>query len=246
SVHGVWRGGGAARSADSPGPRGDSIRRAPSAGAPPARSLLSAWPSDRATSAGRGRGGGRVRLSKCAQRACPRSGAGNRAARRRAERADGARVRAGEGEALRGCGRLKREGGGGAHGKRVFAPARASARRRHRRAGAGHLPFASRALPAARDERLKAAQGDRLHLHRRSAVARLPARRGSGRMIAALRGVVLEKNQSEAILDANGVGYRVHFSLLTAARLPDEGQPVKVRIRTVVREDALELFGFLS
>ncbi|HME91234.1 MAG TPA: Holliday junction branch migration protein RuvA [Myxococcaceae bacterium] len=65
-------------------------------------------------------------------------------------------------------------------------------------------------------------------------------------MIAALRGVVLEKNQSEAILDSNGVGYRVHFSLLTAARLPDEGQPVKVRIRTVVREDALELFGFLS
>jgi Holliday junction DNA helicase RuvA len=30
------------------------------------------------------------------------------------------------------------------------------------------------------------------------------------------------------------------------ARLPEEGQPIKVRIRTVVREDALELFGFLT
>ncbi len=65
-------------------------------------------------------------------------------------------------------------------------------------------------------------------------------------MIAALRGVVLEKNQSDAILDVNGVGYRVHFSLLTLPRLPGEDQPVAVRIRTVVREDALELFGFLT
>ena len=48
------------------------------------------------------------------------------------------------------------------------------------------------------------------------------------------------------MIDVNGVGYRVFFSLLTLARLPDEGQSVKVRVRTVVREDALDLFGFLS
>jgi Holliday junction DNA helicase RuvA len=65
-------------------------------------------------------------------------------------------------------------------------------------------------------------------------------------MIAALRGVVLEKNLNDAVLDVNGVGYRVFFSLLTLSRLPDEGQAVSVRIRTVVREDALELYGFLS
>src|SRR5712692_6877801 len=65
-------------------------------------------------------------------------------------------------------------------------------------------------------------------------------------MIAALRGLVLEKNLNDAVLDVNGVGYRVHFSLLTLSRLPDEGQPIKVRVRTVVREDALELFGFLA
>jgi holliday junction DNA helicase RuvA len=65
-------------------------------------------------------------------------------------------------------------------------------------------------------------------------------------MIAQLRGAVVEKNLSDAVVDVNGVGYRVHFSLLTLARLPEEGQPVRIRVRTVVREDALDLFGFLS
>ncbi len=65
-------------------------------------------------------------------------------------------------------------------------------------------------------------------------------------MIAQLRGVVVEKNLADAVVDVNGVGYRVHFSLLTLARLPEEGQPVRIRIRTVVREDALDLFGFLG
>lgn len=65
-------------------------------------------------------------------------------------------------------------------------------------------------------------------------------------MIASLSGVMAEKGLSDAIIDVDGVGYRVHFSLLTLSRLPDEGQPVRVRVRTVVREDALDLFGFLS
>ncbi len=65
-------------------------------------------------------------------------------------------------------------------------------------------------------------------------------------MIAHLRGTVLEKDLEEALLDVGGVGYRVAFSLLTLGKLPAEGQPVQVRIRTVVREDAFELFGFLS
>jgi Holliday junction DNA helicase RuvA len=65
-------------------------------------------------------------------------------------------------------------------------------------------------------------------------------------MIAALRGTLAEKNLEEAIIDVGGVGYRVAFSLLTLGKLPAEGQPVHVRVRTVVREDALELFGFLT
>ena len=65
-------------------------------------------------------------------------------------------------------------------------------------------------------------------------------------MIAALRGVVLEKNLNDVVVDVNGVGYRVFMSLITLAALPDEGKPVRLRIRTVVKEDALDLYGFLE
>ncbi|MGO8969467.1 MAG: Holliday junction branch migration protein RuvA [Myxococcaceae bacterium] len=65
-------------------------------------------------------------------------------------------------------------------------------------------------------------------------------------MIARLRGVVLEKSLTDAVLDVQGVGYRVGLSLLSLARLPAEGQPAELRIHTVVREDAIELVGFLS
>ncbi len=65
-------------------------------------------------------------------------------------------------------------------------------------------------------------------------------------MIAALRGTVAEKSLEEAIIDVGGVGYRVAFSTLTIGKLPAEGQPVHVRVRTVVREDAFDLFGFLT
>ncbi len=65
-------------------------------------------------------------------------------------------------------------------------------------------------------------------------------------MIAALHGTVLEKSEGEATIEVGGVGYRVAFSVLTLSRLPPVGEPVRVRVRTVVREDALELFGFLT
>jgi Holliday junction DNA helicase RuvA len=65
-------------------------------------------------------------------------------------------------------------------------------------------------------------------------------------VIASLKGVVAEKNLADAVIDVDGVGYRVSLSLLALTRLPEEGQPAKVRVRTVVREDAIELFGFLG
>lgn len=65
-------------------------------------------------------------------------------------------------------------------------------------------------------------------------------------MIASLRGQVQEKNATDAVIDVNGVGYRVLLSLLSMARLPDEGEEVRLRIRSVVREDAFDLYGFLT
>lgn len=65
-------------------------------------------------------------------------------------------------------------------------------------------------------------------------------------MIAHLRGTLLEKGAEDAVIDVQGVGYRVNLSTLSLGKLPADGQPVDVRIRTVVREDAFELFGFLS
>lgn len=65
-------------------------------------------------------------------------------------------------------------------------------------------------------------------------------------MIAHLKGLVLEKGGSEVIIDVHGVGYRVAMSLLSLSRLPENGAEVSLRIRTVVREEALDLYGFLS
>lgn len=65
-------------------------------------------------------------------------------------------------------------------------------------------------------------------------------------MIAGLKGVLVEKGPLEAIVDVQGVAYRVAISAMASARLPELGQPVSMRVRTVVREDALDLYGFLS
>ncbi|HEY3445782.1 MAG TPA: Holliday junction branch migration protein RuvA [Myxococcales bacterium] len=65
-------------------------------------------------------------------------------------------------------------------------------------------------------------------------------------MIASLNGLVDSKSADEAVIDVNGVGYRVYLSLRSQARMPPVGQKVKLFIRTVVREDALDLYGFTS
>jgi len=65
-------------------------------------------------------------------------------------------------------------------------------------------------------------------------------------VIAGLKGLLVEKGPTEAIVDVQGVAYRVAVSAMASGRLPALGQPVSLRVRTVVREDALDLFGFLS
>lgn len=64
-------------------------------------------------------------------------------------------------------------------------------------------------------------------------------------MIAHLRGILLEKHPHQAVIEAAGVGYDVAISVSTYAALPAEGAEVRLRIFTNVREDAIQLFGFL-
>jgi len=65
-------------------------------------------------------------------------------------------------------------------------------------------------------------------------------------MIAHLRGTLLEKHPNAIIVDVSGVGYEVTIPVSVYSSLPEKGQPVQLHIHTHVREDALNLFGFLS
>jgi Holliday junction DNA helicase RuvA len=65
-------------------------------------------------------------------------------------------------------------------------------------------------------------------------------------MIARLRGRVVEKVPNRLTLDVQGVGYDVHVPLSTFYEVGDPGSEVELRIHTHVREEALQLFGFLT
>jgi len=64
-------------------------------------------------------------------------------------------------------------------------------------------------------------------------------------MIAMLRGVVALRHLDSVVLDVHGVGYRVLGPPPDLAALPDD-HPVTLHICTVVREDAITLYGFSS
>jgi Holliday junction DNA helicase RuvA len=65
-------------------------------------------------------------------------------------------------------------------------------------------------------------------------------------MIAFLRGRVLDKFPNRIILDVSGVGYEVHVPLSTFYEIGEAGAEVSLRVHTHVREDTLQLFGFLT
>jgi holliday junction DNA helicase RuvA len=65
-------------------------------------------------------------------------------------------------------------------------------------------------------------------------------------MIAFLRGRVLDKHPNKLIVDVQGVGYEVHVPLSTYYEVGEAGTDVSLRVHTHVREDALQLFGFLT
>ncbi|MFZ1990649.1 MAG: Holliday junction branch migration protein RuvA [Alphaproteobacteria bacterium] len=65
-------------------------------------------------------------------------------------------------------------------------------------------------------------------------------------MIGKLRGVIDAVTEDGVILDVNGVGYVVQVPARVADRLPPVGSELALIIETVVREDAIRLYGFAA
>ena len=65
-------------------------------------------------------------------------------------------------------------------------------------------------------------------------------------MIAKISGTLEHKLPSEITVDVGGVGYHIFISLNVFYRLPEVGEAVSLYIHTHMREDALQLFGFLE
>lgn len=65
-------------------------------------------------------------------------------------------------------------------------------------------------------------------------------------MIAFVNGILDEKRDLLAVIDVGGVGYNVNISAYTADRLPSKGEAVKLYTYMSVREDAMNLYGFLT
>ena len=64
-------------------------------------------------------------------------------------------------------------------------------------------------------------------------------------MIGLLRGHVLQTDFKRVLLDVNGVGYQVQLPLVDLGQMV-AGQEATLFIHTHVREDALNLYGFLD
>lgn len=65
-------------------------------------------------------------------------------------------------------------------------------------------------------------------------------------MIGKLKGRIDEAGADHLVIDVGGVGYLVQASSRTLSRAGGVGEAVVLFIETVVREDAIRLFGFLS
>lgn len=65
-------------------------------------------------------------------------------------------------------------------------------------------------------------------------------------MIASLTGTLASKSPTHLTVDVHGVGYEVFVPLSTYYGLPDLQGAVSLCIHTHLREDAIQLFGFLT
>ncbi|WOT06662.1 Holliday junction branch migration protein RuvA [Shewanella youngdeokensis] len=65
-------------------------------------------------------------------------------------------------------------------------------------------------------------------------------------MIGRIRGLLVEKQAPEVLIDVSGVGYEIQMPLTSFYELPEIGGEAVVFTHFVVREDAQLLYGFTS
>ena len=65
-------------------------------------------------------------------------------------------------------------------------------------------------------------------------------------MYAYIKGEIVDITEDNLVLECNNIGYNIRIPLSVAQRLPGLGATVKIYTYTSVREDAFNLFGFLS
>ncbi len=65
-------------------------------------------------------------------------------------------------------------------------------------------------------------------------------------MYAYIKGEIAELSEDNLVLECSNIGYNIRIPLTVAQKLPGIGAFVKIYTYTSVREDAFQLFGFLT
>lgn len=65
-------------------------------------------------------------------------------------------------------------------------------------------------------------------------------------MIAFVKGILADVESDRVIVDVGGIGYQVFVSSYTIGRLPLEGNEVQLYTYLNVKEDLMQLYGFLT
>lgn len=65
-------------------------------------------------------------------------------------------------------------------------------------------------------------------------------------MIYSLEGIIEYKKDKFAVINVNGVGYKIFMSSDVLSKMPELGEKAKIFTYQYVREGALDLYGFLN
>jgi holliday junction DNA helicase RuvA len=65
-------------------------------------------------------------------------------------------------------------------------------------------------------------------------------------VIASIRGTLVSRVPGEAVIEAAGVGYRLHVSSETLSALPRSNEQATLLAHLILRDDGMHLYGFAS